>query len=212
MDPLVERAIRDSIARLGDLGATLGEASLPTTKHALAAYYIVAPAEASTNLARFDGVKYGLRREGRDYWEMLERTRGEGFGAEVKRRIMVGTYTLSAGYYEAYYLQAQKARTLIKQDFERAFQSFDVLASPTAPTTAFPIGARVEDPVSMYLTDVFTVTVNAAGLPGLVVPCALVRGLPVGLQLIGAPGSEETLLRLGYAFEQSGDWKARTYA
>jgi aspartyl-tRNA(Asn)/glutamyl-tRNA(Gln) amidotransferase subunit A len=212
MDPLVERAIRESITRLVELGAAADEVSLPTTRHALAAYYIVAPAEASTKLARFDGVKYGLRVDGRDYWEMLEKTRDQGFGAEVKRRIMIGTYTLSAGYYEAYYVQAQKARTLIKQDFDRVFQSFDVLASPTAPTTAFPIGSRIEDPVSMYLTDVFTVTVNAAGLPGLVVPCALVRGLPVGLQLIGAPGSEDKLLRAGYAFEQSGDWKARTYA
>ncbi len=212
MDPLVEQAIRDSITRLADLGATIGEASLPTTQHALASYYVVALAEASTNLARFDGVKYGLRVDGRDYWAMLEKARGEGFGAEVKRRIMIGTYTLSAGYYDAYYVQAQKARTLIKQDFERAFLSFDVLASPTAPTTAFPIGARLDDPVAMYLTDVFTVTVNAAGLPGLVVPCGLVRGRPVGLQLIGSPGSEETLLRVGFAFEQSGDWKARTYA
>ncbi|HLZ09829.1 MAG TPA: Asp-tRNA(Asn)/Glu-tRNA(Gln) amidotransferase subunit GatA [Chloroflexota bacterium] len=212
MDSLVERAIRDSITRLAELGATVHEVSLPTTKHALAAYYIVAPAEASANLARFDGVKYGLRVDGRDYWEMLEKTRNQGFGSEVKRRIMIGTYTLSAGYYEAYYVQAQKARTLIKQDFDRIFQSVDILASATAPTTAFPIGSRIEDPVSMYLTDVFTVTVNAAGLPGLVVPCALVRGLPVGLQLIGAPGSEAKLLRAGYAFEQSGDWKARTYA
>ena len=212
MDPLVERAIRVSIARLEELGASLGELSLPTTRHALAAYYVIALAEASTNLARFDGVKYGLRMDGPDYVQMLERTRAEGFGAEVKRRIMVGTYTLSAGYYDAYYLKAQKVRTLIQRDFERAFQSFDVLAVPTAPTTAFPIGARVDDPVSMYLTDVFTVTVNAAGLPGLVVPCGLVRGLPVGLQLLGAPGSEEVLLRIGYAFEQSGDWKERTYA
>jgi aspartyl-tRNA(Asn)/glutamyl-tRNA(Gln) amidotransferase subunit A len=140
---------------------------------------------------------------------MVERTREVGFGPEVTRRIMVGTYALSAGYYEAYYLQAQKVRTLIKQDFDRAFERFDALAVPTAPTVAFPIGSRVDDPVAMYLTDVFTVTVNAAGIPGLVVPCALVHGLPVGLQLLGPAGSEETLLRLGYAFEQSGDWKGR---
>ncbi len=209
IDPSVERAIRLGIDRIAELGTHVDETSLPNTKYALAAYYIVAPAEASANLARFDGVKYGMRVEGRDYREMLERTRDAGFGAEVKRRIMVGTYTLSAGYYEAYYLQAQKVRTLIKQDFDRAFESFDVLAVPTAPTTAFPIGARLDDPVAMYLTDVFTVTVNGAGLPGLVVPCALVHGLPVGIQLIGAPGSEETLLRLGRAFERSGDWKAR---
>jgi aspartyl-tRNA(Asn)/glutamyl-tRNA(Gln) amidotransferase subunit A len=209
VDPFVEHAVRQAICQLGDLGTTIDETTLPNTKYALAAYYIVAPAEASANLARFDGVKYGIREPGRDYRDMLERTRDVGFGPEVKRRIMVGTYTLSAGYYEAYYLQAQKIRTLVKQDFDRAFQSFDVLAVPTAPTVAFPIGARTDDPVAMYLTDVYTVTVNGAGLPALVVPCALVRGLPVGLQLIGAPGSEELLLRLGYAFEQSGDWKAR---
>jgi aspartyl-tRNA(Asn)/glutamyl-tRNA(Gln) amidotransferase subunit A len=209
LDPSVDRAVRQAIDQLADLGMTIDETSLPNTKYALAAYYIVAPAEASANLARFDGVKYGMREPGRDYREMLERTRDAGFGPEVKRRIMVGTYTLSAGYYEAYYLQAQKVRTLVKQDFDRAFQTFDVLAVPTAPTVAFPIGARTDDPVAMYLTDVYTVTVNGAGLPALVIPCALVRGLPVGLQLIGAPGSEGLLLRLGYAFEQSGDWKAR---
>src|SRR5207237_667180 len=147
IDPLVARAIRDSIDRLGELGATIDETSLPTTKYALAAYYVVAPAEASANLARFDGVKYGLRIDGADYWTMLARTRDAGFGPEVKRRIMTGTYTLSAGYYDAYYLQAQKARTLITRDFERVFQRFDVLAVPTAPTTAFPIGARIDDPV-----------------------------------------------------------------
>ncbi|HLG51242.1 MAG TPA: Asp-tRNA(Asn)/Glu-tRNA(Gln) amidotransferase subunit GatA [Chloroflexota bacterium] len=208
IDPLVAEAVRRAIRRIGDLGAAVDEVSLPNTPYALPAYYVVAPAEASANLARYDGVKYGLRVEGADIWETFDRTREVGFGPEVKRRIMIGTYTLSAGYYEAYYLKAQKVRTLIKQDFDRAFERFDVLAVPTAPTVAFPIGARVEDPVAMYLTDVFTVTVNVAGLPGLVVPCALVHGLPVGLQLLGPPGSEETLLRVGYAFEQSGDWKA----
>lgn len=208
MDPLVAQAIRQAIAKIGSLGASVDETSLPNTRYALAAYYIVAPAEASANLARYDGVKYGLRVPGDDVWEMFDRTREVGFGPEVKRRIMIGTFTLSAGYHEAYYLQAQKVRTLIKQDFDRAFQDFDVLAVPTTPTPAFPIGARIEDPVAMYLTDVFTVTVNAAGIPGLVVPCALVNGLPVGLQLLGPAGSEETLLRVGYAFEQSGDWKA----
>ena len=207
MDPLVARAIRDSIARLASMGASVDELSLPNTRYALASYYIVAPAEASANLARYDGVKYGIRVDGEDVWQMFDRTREAGFGPEVKRRIMIGTYTLSSGYYEAYYLKAQKVRTLIKEDFDRAFERCDVLAVPTAPTTAFPLGARIEDPVAMYLTDVFTVTVNAAGIPGLVVPCALVNGLPVGLQLLGAAGSEETLLRVGYAFEQSGDWK-----
>jgi aspartyl-tRNA(Asn)/glutamyl-tRNA(Gln) amidotransferase subunit A len=209
MDSLVAEMIRGAVAQLGALGAAVDETSLPFTPHALPAYYVVAPAEASSNLARFDGVKYGLRVDGPGYWEMLERTRDAGFGPEVKRRIMIGTYTLSAGYYEAYYLKAQQVRTLIKRDYDRAFEQFDVLAVPTAPTTAFPIGARTDDPVSMYLTDVFTVTVNGAGLPGLVVPAGLVRGLPVGLQLLGPVGSEETLLRVGYAYEQSGDWKAR---
>ncbi len=207
MDPLVAQAVRQAILKIGSLGASVDETSLPNTRYALAAYYIVAPAEASANLARYDGVKYGLRVPGADVWEMFDRTREVGFGPEVKRRIMVGTFTLSAGYHEAYYLRAQKVRTLIKQDFDRAFQEFDVLAVPTTPTPAFPIGARIEDPVAMYLTDVFTVTVNAAGIPGLVVPCALVHGLPVGLQLLGPAGSEETLLRVGYAFEQSGDWR-----
>lgn len=207
MDPLVAQAVRQAILKIGSLGASVDETSLPNTRYALAAYYIVAPAEASANLARYDGVKYGLRVPGADVWEMFDRTREVGFGPEVKRRIMVGTFTLSAGYHEAYYLRAQKVRTLIKQDFDRAFQEFDVLAVPTTPTPAFPIGARIEDPVAMYLTDVFTVTVNAAGIPGLVVPCALVHGLPVGLQLLGRAGSEETLLRVGYAFEQSGDWR-----
>jgi len=209
MDPLVKQAIETSVQQIASLGAVVDDLSLPYTRYALPAYYVVAPAEASSNLARYDGVKYGYRARGSDYWEMLESTREEAFGPEVKRRIIVGTYTLSSGYYEAYYLQAQKVRTLIKQDFDRAFETFDVLAVPTAPTVAFPLGARIEDPMAMYLTDVCTVTVNAAGLPGLVVPCALVRGLPVGIQLLGAPGSEETLLRLGYAFEKSGDWKAR---
>ena len=212
MDPLVKQAIESAIQQIGRLDTSVDDLSLSYTKYALPAYYVVAPAEASSNLARYDGVKYGYRASGADYWEMLEKTREEAFGPEVKRRIMIGTYTLSSGYYEAYYLQAQKVRTLIKQDFDRAFEKFDVLAVPTAPTVAFPLGARVEDPMAMYLTDVCTVTVNAAGLPGLVVPCALVRGLPVGIQLLGAPGSEETLLRLGYAFEKSGDWKARRFS
>ncbi|MBI2942081.1 MAG: Asp-tRNA(Asn)/Glu-tRNA(Gln) amidotransferase subunit GatA, partial [Chloroflexi bacterium] len=203
MQPEVEATIRGAIRRLEGLGARVGEVSLPYTRFALAAYYVVAPAEASTNLARYDGVKYGLSiRDDLDVWQMFERTREVGFGPEVKRRIMLGTYALSSGYYEAYYLRAQKMRTLIKQDFDRAFAEFDVLAAPTAPTVAFTIGERVDDPIQMYLTDVFTVTVNVAGIPGLTVPAGLATGLPVGLQLLGPAGGEETLFRVGYTLEQ----------
>jgi aspartyl-tRNA(Asn)/glutamyl-tRNA(Gln) amidotransferase subunit A len=204
MDPAVESSIRAAIRRLAELGATVAETTLPHTKYALDAYYVIAPAEASANLARYDGVKYGLSLdEGGDVFAAFERTRAAGFGPEVKRRIMLGTYTLSSGYYDAYYLRAQKVRTLIKQDFDHAFQNFDCLVAPTAPTVAFKLGEKVTDPLAMYLTDVYTVTLNIAGLPGLVVPCGEAHGLPVGLQLIGAAGAESTLLRVGYAFEQS---------
>jgi aspartyl-tRNA(Asn)/glutamyl-tRNA(Gln) amidotransferase subunit A len=191
---------------LTDAGAEMVEISLPMTKYALPAYYIVAPAEASSNLARYDGVRYGLRVAGRDVIDMYERTRAEGFGREVRRRIMIGTYVLSAGYYDAYYLQAQKVRTLIKRDFERCFaDGIDAILTPTTPSAAFAVGEKGRaDPVEMYLNDVFTVTVNMAGLPGISVPAGLdARGLPLGLQFIGRPFEEETLFALGAVIEKA---------
>jgi aspartyl-tRNA(Asn)/glutamyl-tRNA(Gln) amidotransferase subunit A len=187
-------------------GATIVEISLPHTKYALPAYYIVAPAEASSNLARYDGVRYGLRVPGTDIGQMYENTRAAGFGREVKRRIMIGTYVLSAGYYDAYYLRAQKVRTLIRRDFEQAFSAgVDAILTPATPSAAFGIGEKGSaDPVEMYLNDVFTVTVNMAGLPGIAVPAGLdAQGLPLGLQLIGKPFDEETLFSLGEVIEQS---------
>jgi aspartyl-tRNA(Asn)/glutamyl-tRNA(Gln) amidotransferase subunit A len=191
---------------LGAAGAEIVEVSLPHTKYALPAYYIVAPAEASSNLARYDGVRYGLRQNGRDIVDMYERTRAEGFGAEVRRRIMIGTYVLSAGYYDAYYLRAQKVRTLIKRDFDDCFANgIDAILAPATPSAAFAIGEKGRaDPVEMYLNDVFTVTVNMAGLPGLSVPGGVdAQGLPLGLQLIGRPFGEETLFSLGEVIEQA---------
>ena len=186
-------------------GAELVDISLPHTKYALPAYYIVCPAEASSNLARYDGVRYGLRVEGRDITAMYEGTRGEGFGQEVRRRVMIGTYVLSAGYYDAYYLRAQKVRTLIKRDFEQAFDAgIDAMLTPATPSAAFGIGEKADDPIEMYLNDVFTVTVNMAGLPGISVPAGLdAQGLPLGLQLIGRPFDEETLFSLGHVLEQA---------
>lgn len=187
-----------------DAGAKIVEVSLPHTKYALPAYYIVAPAEASSNLARYDGVKYGLRVEGEGINGMYENTRAEGFGAEVKRRILMGTYVLSAGYYDAYYLKAQKVRTRIKQDFDEAFNKVDVLLTPTTPSPAFAMGEKSGDPLEMYLNDIFTVTVNMAGLPGLSVPAGMSKsGLPLGLQLIGKPFDEGTLLKAGQVIEQA---------
>ncbi len=187
-----------------DAGAKIEEVSLPHTKYALPAYYIVAPAEASSNLARYDGVKYGLRVEGDDIIDMYEKTRAAGFGAEVKRRILMGTYVLSAGYYDAYYLKAQKVRTRIKQDFEQAFKKVDVLLTPTTPSPAFAAGEMIGDPLEMYLNDILTVTVNMAGLPGLSVPAGFsASGLPLGLQLIGKPFDEGTLLRAGQVIEDA---------
>jgi len=190
-------------------GAEIVEVSLPHTKYALPTYYIVAPAEASSNLARYDGVKFGYRAPGaRDITDLYERSRGEGFGAEVQRRILIGTYVLSAGYYDAYYSRAQKLRTLIKRDFERAFELCDVLLTPTTPGPAFGVGAKTSDPLEMYLQDVFTVTVNLAGLPGISVPAGLTEnGLPLGLQLIGKAFDEATLLRAALAVETAADFK-----
>lgn len=198
---------------LKDAGAEIVDIHLPHTHYALSAYYIVAPAEASSNLARYDGVRYGLRVPGKDLIEMYENTRGAGFGREVQRRIMIGTYVLSAGYYDAYYTKAQRVRTLIKKDFEQAFQRVDAILTPTAPNTAFPLGAKTDDPITMYLNDVFTVPVNLAGLPGMSVPAGLsADGLPWGLQLIGRPFDEATLLRVGRTVEKAANFTAKPTA
>jgi aspartyl-tRNA(Asn)/glutamyl-tRNA(Gln) amidotransferase subunit A len=213
MDPEVEKAVSAAIEVLKSVGAKTEKVSLPTTNYALAAYYLIAPAEASSNLARYDGVKYGYRAPGgKDLIQMYGRTRAEGFGPEVKRRIMLGTYALSAGYYEAYYGKAQRVRTLVRRDFQQAFERVDILACPTAPNVAFKLGEK-GDPLQMYLCDVFTIPVNLAGLPGLSLPCGFTQsGLPIGLQLIGKPFDESTLLSAAYAFEQATPWHARAPA
>ncbi len=202
VEPDVAASVRAGVDRLAALGAEVGEATLPHAEYALSAYYLIAPSEASSNLARYDGVRYGLRVEGDDSIEMMFRTRGAGFGPEVKRRIMLGTYALSAGYYEAYYGQAQKVRTLILQDYAAAFERFDVLVSPTSPTTAFPIGAKADDPMAMYLNDIFTIPANLGGVPAISVPCGLdANGLPIGLQLTAKALDEVTLFRAAHALE-----------
>ena len=209
MDPDVERAVQAAIEVLRGLGATTERVTLPTADYGLAAYYIIAPAEASSNLARYDGVKYGLRTAGKDLIDMESRTRAVGFGAEVKRRIMLGTYALSAGYYEAYYGKAQKVRTLIRQDFEKAFARVDVIVGPTTPGVAFAHGEK-EDPLAMYLNDIFTVPANLSGNPGISVPCGFsASGLPIGLHLVGRAFDEATLLRVAYAYEQATPWRTR---
>jgi len=211
IDPEVGQAVRGAVKVLEGLGATIDEATLPHTEYGVAAYYILAPSEASSNLARYDGVKYGFRTpRWSNLREMYRRTRDEGFGAEVKRRIMLGTYALSAGYYEAYYKKAQQVRTLIRQDFEQAFRTFDVLVAPTAPTAAFKIGEKADDPLQMYLSDVFTVPINLSGMPGISLPCGFSStGLPIGLQIIGKAFEEATILRVAYAFEQQTEHHRR---
>ena len=211
MEPGSRKAVDEAISALEGLGASVRPVSLPTTRYALACYYIIAPSECSANLARYDGVKYGYSYQGtNDMWEALEKTREYGFGPEVTRRVILGTYALSSGYHDAYYLKAQQARTMIRQDFDRVFQDVDALVTPTSPVTAFQIGEKSGDPVQMYLIDVCTLPVNIAGLPGLSVPCGFSDGLPVGLQLIGPHFSEETLLRTAHAYESATEWsKAR---
>jgi aspartyl-tRNA(Asn)/glutamyl-tRNA(Gln) amidotransferase subunit A len=209
MDPEVERAVRAAIEVLEGLGAGVERVSLPATPYALATYYVIAPAEASSNLARYDGVKYGLRVDGRDLVDMESRTRAAGFGAEVKRRVMLGTYVLSAGYYDAYYGKAQKVRTLVRRDFDAAFGRVDLVVAPTTPNVAFVHGEK-EDPVAMYLNDVFTIPADMAGVPAVSVPCGFTAaGLPIGLQLIGRTLDEATVLRAAYAYEQATAWHRR---
>ncbi|HPA17038.1 MAG TPA: Asp-tRNA(Asn)/Glu-tRNA(Gln) amidotransferase subunit GatA [Verrucomicrobiae bacterium] len=211
MDPAVERAVRAAIDHLAHEGAEIVEISLPHTEHAIASYYIIAPAEASSNLARFDGVRYGHRaKDATDVIDCYAKTRQQGFGKEVKRRILLGTYVLSSGYYDAYYLRAQKVRTLMRRDFERAFETCDAILTPTAPSPAFKLGEKLDDPISMYLGDVFTIAVNMAGICGISLPCGFTGGagarLPIGLQIIGKPFDEATILRVAHHYEQTTPW------
>ncbi len=202
IEPGVRDAVRAAVELAESLGAEVGECSLPrSVEYGLACYYLIAPAEASSNLARYDGVRYGLRDQGADFREMVMRTRDAGFGDEPKRRIMLGTYALSSGYYDAYYGKAQRVRTLIKREHDAAFADFDVLVSPTSPTVAFELGAKTADPLAMYLNDLLTIPSCMAGLPGMSIPCGLSDGLPVGLQLIGPQFAENTLFRVGHALE-----------
>lgn len=211
LDPVVDQAVKAAIAQYEALGATVKTLSLPRFRYGLPSYYIIAPSEASSNLARYDGVKYGARAAEDSLISMYTKTRAAGFGAEVKRRIMIGTYALSAGYYDAYYLKAQKVRTLIKQDFEAAFKEVDALICPTSPTTAFTAGSKVDDPISMYLSDLMTIPVNLAGLPGISIPCGFDdSGLPIGLQLVGNVLQEQTLFEMAYAYEQATDWHTKS--
>ena len=208
IEPGVRSAFDASIAILESLGAVVEETSLPLTDHALAVYYIIAPSEASANLSRFDGVKYGMSVDDEpNARESIEATRGDGFGPEVKRRILIGTYALSAGYYDAYYKKAQQVRTLIRREFQDSFQKFDALVMPTSPTVAFEIGEKTQDPFQMYLSDVCTIPVNIAGLPGISVPCGLSEGLPVGLQIVAPQLGDRTALQIAHAYEQSANWK-----
>jgi aspartyl-tRNA(Asn)/glutamyl-tRNA(Gln) amidotransferase subunit A len=203
VDPAVKDSVLSALKVLEGLGAVWEEVSMPHTEYAVATYYLIASSEASSNLARFDGVRYGVRASDPDnLLDLYVKSRSQGFGPEVKRRIMLGTYALSSGYYDAYYLKAQKVRTLIKQDFDNVFQNYDVIIGPTAPTTAFKIGEQVGDPLTMYLNDILTIPVNLAGVPAISVPCGLAGGMPVGLQVIGKALDEATVLRVAHAFEQ----------
>jgi aspartyl-tRNA(Asn)/glutamyl-tRNA(Gln) amidotransferase subunit A len=208
MDPEVERSIKEAVRTLEGLGAKVVEVSLPHSGYAVATYYILATSEASSNLARYDGVKYGYRAAGaKDLLDMYMKSRSEGFGPEVKRRIMLGTYALSAGYYDAYYKKGQQVRTLIKRDFDEAFRTVDVIAAPTAPTAAFKIGEKSSDPLQMYLSDIFTISVNLAGIPGISIPCGFTgNNLPIGLQLFGKHFDEEAILHAAFAYEQATEW------
>ncbi|OGW65427.1 MAG: aspartyl/glutamyl-tRNA amidotransferase subunit A [Nitrospirae bacterium RIFCSPLOWO2_02_FULL_62_14] len=211
LDPEVGQAVQAAIDELKNLGGEITEISLPTTDYAVAIYYLIATAEASSNLARYDGVKYGLRtKQAKDLLDMYVKTRQEGFGPEVKRRIMLGTYALSAGYYDAYYGKAQAARTMTKQDFDAAFKGVDLIVTPVTPTPAFKLGEKSEDPLQMYLSDIFTISVNLAGVPAISIPCGFSKaGLPIGLQIIGRPFEEETILRAAHAYEQATSWRAK---
>jgi len=210
MQPEVEAGVRAAVRELERLGAIVEPVSLPHTEYAIATYYLIATAEASSNLARYDGIRYGLRAPADSLGTMYETSRAAGFGTEVKRRIMLGTYALSAGYYDAYYLKAQQVRTLIRRDFDQAFQRCEALVTPVAPTTAFRLGEKVADPLTMYLSDIFTISVNLAGLPSLALPCGFDgSGLPIGLQVIGRPFDEETVLRVGAAYEHATEWHRR---
>ena len=206
LDPKIREAVLKGVERLRELGMEVEETSIPTTEYAIATYYLICMAEASSNLARYDGVRYGHRtKDASDIVNMYMKTRREGFGAEVKRRIMIGTYALSAGYYDAYYLKAQKVRTLLRNEFESAFNKYDLLLTPTSPVLPWPIGENTEDPLTVYLADICTVSANLTGIPGLSIPCGFVNGLPVGMQLMGKALSEDMLIRVAYHFEQSLD-------
>ena len=206
LDSEVARTVRSSIKILEELGAEISEVSLPHTSHALAVYYIIAPAEASSNLSRYDGVKFGYSHsDSTDIWDALEKTRQYGFGAEVKRRILLGTYALSSGYYDAYYLKAQKVRSLIRQDFINVFKDVDILIAPSTPTVAFPLGEKISDPVQMYLNDIFTIPANIAGIPAISIPAGLIKNMPIGVQFMGSHHSETMLLKAAYAYEKSAN-------
>jgi aspartyl-tRNA(Asn)/glutamyl-tRNA(Gln) amidotransferase subunit A len=210
MQPEVDQALHSAIRELEKNGAAIEEISLPHTEYAVAVYYIVATAEASSNLARYDGMRFGFRADAKDLTETFRISRDEGFGAEVKRRIMLGTYVLSAGYYDAYYLKAQRVRTLIRNDFEEAFRRADVIVTPTSPTTAFKLGEKTQDPLQMYLSDIYTISANLAGLPALSLPCGFDRqGMPIGMQIIGKRFDESTVLRVAHAYEQATEWHLR---